>query len=841
MRIGALLMMMRNLTGLLLLLALVLAACGPKPGEQPPPTAKPGAFQLSGSIDCVAGQATLSLNWTASSGANGYTVFRADEAHSDTVTAPGFTEEVEAAAGTVLSYRVRASNAQGSTDSNTLSLTVPDCQEVTNERQPVSLAVGSNHTLLALQDGSVVSWGANDQGMLGRPDQGEPGLPETVTGLQDVKLVAAGTDFSLALDLSGNVWSWGGNAHGQLGTGDGPGRHTPAQLTGFSEPIQAIAAGDGFAVALGASGQVYGWGLNNGGQLGNSDLESSSAPIEIEGVSGVQELVAGDAHLLARLADGTVMAWGSNAYGQLGYQREFGVVRPAVIPDLAGVVQLAAGKVHSLALTDADQLFAWGQNYYGQLGTGESGSSAQSDEPVQVDASMSFRSVYAGGSHTMAQQVSGAWYAWGLNGSGQLGDGTNSWRTVPVPTLPDRQFVLLALGQWHTVAVDASGQVYAWGSQGQWQLGTPFEPLVAEPTGIEGLSDVVALAAGSYHTLALTDSGEVYAWGSNIQGQLGMGDEMNRFVPTRISLTGKAQMVAAGSERSYVLLEDGTVMAFGSNSSQLLGVDSEDLRVLSPLPVPGLSGITAIAAGGGHVFALDGDATLHAWGSNLYGQLGVGTTDQATEPVELTEISNVLAISTSSFTAMALGADRTVHMWGDGRQGQLGGGGSGPSIRSLLPGQVGELEDVTVIGLGDAAAYAVRDGELWVWGGNAQGQLGSGSVGGLEPRPVLQDSGVLNPVSIQGGAAHALVLQADGHVMAWGSRVNGQVGDGVQSDEPVATPVEVLEGVKGISAGPYNSFAILENGNVMAWGRNEAGELGLGTADYAPTPQPVDY
>jgi len=191
---------------------------------------------------------------------------------------------------------------------------------------------------------------------------------------------------------------------------------------------------------------------------------------------------------------------------------------------------------------------------------------------------------------------------------------------------------------------------------------------------------VTQVAAGRSHALALLADGTVMAWGNNGNGQLGDGTTANRLTPVRAPIPSRAVAVAAGEDTSLALLADGTVMAWGGNGNGQLG-DSEhsgpescpgpvfDIPCLrAPHPVPGLSGVVAIAVGGAYSLALRGDGTVAAWGFDQAGTVGDGIGRQGgcscvDRPTPVPGVSGAIAISAGEWLASALLSDGTVKAW----------------------------------------------------------------------------------------------------------------------------------------------------------------------------------
>jgi alpha-tubulin suppressor-like RCC1 family protein len=268
------------------------------------------------------------------------------------------------------------------------------------------------------------------------------------------------------------------------------------------------------------------------------------------------------------------------------------------------------------------------------------------------------------------------------------------------------------------------------------------------------------------------------------------------------------------------------------------GATTERLR---PVPVPGLYGIVAIAAGDLHTVALKNDGGVWAWGHNADGQLGDGTTNNRATPAPVPGLSDVMAIAGGQNYCVALKRDQTVWAWGRNGSGQLGDGTH--RNKRLLPVQV-RIADGTPLGgvMGITAGYkhtvALKsDGSVWAWGGG----IGEGSGRAsdrLTPMSVkLADGSPLSGViAIAAGQNYTLALKADGTVWGWGDNQRGELGSGVKSLREIF-PVQAklsdgspLSGITAIAAGQRYTVARKDDGTLWAWGSNSYGQLGDGTS-----------
>jgi alpha-tubulin suppressor-like RCC1 family protein len=357
-------------------------------------------------------------------------------------------------------------------------------------------------------------------------------------------------------------------------------------------------------------GLVLAWGDNRTKQLGSGEQGVERAtPGPVTGTTGsLIALAAGRYHSLALAEDGQVISWGGNfPYGQLGRGSQADRLDPGPVVGLNGVTAIAAFGYNNLAVTGGN-VFRWGAD--GLI---------ESRAPVQVPDLVGTVGVGAGYTHSLAVLTDGTVRAWGLNGYGQLGDGTADSRATPVPVVGAGGqgtlggIIAVAGGEAHSLALAADGTVYAWGANAHGQLGFGAADSGGHPvpSAVPGLGGITAIAAGYRHSLALGGDGTVWAWGSNADGELGNGSVTTAgpcacsATPARVLDLAGAKAVAAGEGHNLVLREDGTVAAFGGNGSAQLGLTTPE-RLPRATTVPGLTDVVAIGAGGAHSLALQG-------------------------------------------------------------------------------------------------------------------------------------------------------------------------------------------------------------------------------------------
>jgi len=376
---------------------------------------------------------------------------------------------------------------------------------------------------------------------------------------------------------------------------------------------------------------------------------------------------AGGLHSMALDENGDVWLWGANNNGQLGNGASGSTAatnsRPLPLKRVEGMaraVHIAAGDNHSALVDESRALWTWGLNTNGRLGDG---TAIQRERPVRAlfPAGTKITEVSCGAGHTMALDESGEVWLWGLNANGQLGTGGTTGATVANsnPLLLKRvagmgKIKQISAGGTFSLALDENGKVWAWGNSANGRLGngatsgaynTPVE--ISQFTGASTTPHIVQISAGTSHSLAVDDAGNAWAWGLNTNGRLGDGSTTQRPRPEKITqFTGassapKIVQVSAGGGHSMAVDESGELWLWGLNDKGQLGNATTTGATIAnsrPLPLNRVAGMgkgAQISAGTGHSLAADTASNVWGWGDNANGRLGDGTTATTrTTPVQ---------------------------------------------------------------------------------------------------------------------------------------------------------------------------------------------------------------
>ncbi|KAF4665631.1 hypothetical protein FOL46_003559 [Perkinsus olseni] len=367
-----------------------------------------------------------------------------------------------------------------------------------------------------------------------------------------------------------------------------------------------------------------------------------------------------------------------------------------------------------LAKAPQHKMFAWGYGVMGQLGQGDGKNKTKPVPVVGIDGNP-WRAA-CGLTNTAVITTEGKLYTWGCGQDGQLAHGVDSRLNALVPAraegLPDdKKVVGVSLGESHSVAVMEDGSAWAWGKNNLGQCGCgvhaksndnlfttgrelpkPYSPgEVKLPAG----KKVMSAASGSNHTVAVCTDGSLLVWGSGWDGQLGTGNRRDVFIPVEPEqgeMSGEHNTigVSCGQDFSAVVSSDGELYTFGSNQYGQLGVGDGCLRSSTPLRVRGPleeRKIVKVACGGSHMAAVTDEGELYTWGYGRDGNLGHGDKADVGVPklVEALKGKRIVDVAAGGGHTMTLDDKGVLYVFGRGRDGQLGRGDNVESVAAYRP------------------------------------------------------------------------------------------------------------------------------------------------------------
>lgn len=342
--------------------------------------------------------------------------------------------------------------------------------------------------------------------------------------------ISAGARHTCGLTAGGEVWCWGANHHGQLGDGARRGEALgPVRVAGDLK-FSTVSANSHHACGVSAAA-IYCWGFNGAGQLGVGDTISRGSPTRVQGNTAWAQVSIGTSHTCAVDAEDSAWCWGAQHAGRSVGTDGADRLRPGRVITSTPFNRVGAGGDHSCALTLAGAAYCWG-SYSAALGAG---SVTQGDTlPVPVSGNHTFAALSVASLRTCAIAASGSPYCWGLRvpSSGPVVD---SIARVPELEVEGRTFSAISTAFGFTCGIDAAdGAALCWGSNYLGQLGNGTTSFASPPVAVAGGLAFTRLSVGWSHVCGIATNGATYCWGLNDVGQLGDGTTTDRHVPMKV-------------------------------------------------------------------------------------------------------------------------------------------------------------------------------------------------------------------------------------------------------------------------------------------------------------------
>jgi alpha-tubulin suppressor-like RCC1 family protein len=351
--------------------------------------------------------------------------------------------------------------------------------------------------------------------------------------------------------------------------------------------------------AVTSTAEVKCWGINHVGQLGNGTQVDSSSPVQVQGLSGqISSVTATPYNGCALSTSGGMKCWGADHRGQLGNGSGVASSTAIQVTGLTtGVKAMAGSEEFTCALMNSGEVKCWGETFLdvNNDGIDDSGSTPTTVTGIPQD----IEAISAGGGKyaCVVSATSGVW-CWGQNTSGQLADGSNVDRLIPVQatSLPS-SIKSLSTGSNHSCAVMSTGGVKCWGSNANGKLGDGTTNNSNIPVDVLGLTGpAVSVSTGYHHSCALLVSSTVQCWGWNIGGQLGDGTNNDSNIAVTVQgLPSTVEAVTTGSRNSCALLTNGDLKCWGDNTYGQVGDGTNSDRSL-PVSVMSFVGVTTTSS-----------------------------------------------------------------------------------------------------------------------------------------------------------------------------------------------------------------------------------------------------
>ena len=447
---------------------------------------------------------------------------------------------------------------------------------------------------------------------------------------------------------------------------------------------------------------------------------------------------------IALRSDRKIFTWGSNTDGALGVNNSTADQRyqPQIITPESTYNFVASGNFSGgrfFAIGTDGKLYAWGNNSQGALGVG--GDSLRRNTPTAVNVTSSFVFVASGIQNSAAIATDGSLFTWGVASNGALGNGvtTPALNGTPIK-IGTSSWHQVKVGQNFMIGITAAFKLFAWGLNNTGQLGDGTVTQRLSPVAI-GSSSWIFIAAGQSQSFAIRSDNTLWSWGMNINGSLGLGDTLNRSSPVQISSPANWKWVDANNasfnlpagstsfDRTMGIASDNTLYAWGAVT---VGLQLGTTQVNRSTPVQiSTSAYSSVAVGACFAVAVRTNGVQYFWGTtDGTGYNPIYATTTTTEfsrlefvPANFESWRNVGAgISHSA----AIRDDYKLFVWGTDVWGQIGTGSS--NFFASFPVQIGS-SSWTQVACGHNTSYAIDTrNRLFTWGSGNDGERGNNSV-----------------------------------------------------------------------------------------------------------------
>lgn len=693
----------------------------------------------------------------------------------------------------------------------------------------IQISAGNCYTCGLNQDNNVFCWGYNVDEILGMenvPDENRVLVPsEVFTSVKFERIFSSGTH-SYGLDKAGTAYCWGDSSCKETGVEEEDSVYVYRVNTTIK--FSTLASGGGHTCGLDMSGKAYCWGCTEYGALGIGDFGDSTGvyePTAVDIEMQFKDISCGNHHTCGLTDGGEIYCWGFNESGQLGDNSKENRLSPVKVNTAVLFNHIVLGSESSYGLTDSGDIYSWGENHYGQLGNGTSGADSFELTPAKINTSIKFEKISPGIDHVCGLDSIGTAYCWGYNMIGQAGisaAGTINGILSPTKIESDLTFSSISSGVYHTCGLSAEGLAYCWGSGADGELGTGYRDYYKVPEAVETDVKFTALAMGEIFNCGLDSAGQVYLWGLSESFGTGPYEWLINIelYPKKIDSAISFKSISANEGYLCGLDSTGAAYCWRGATTQEYAFKKVDTDLL----------FESLPSGKSHTCGIATDGKTYCWGRNNDGEFGDGTKEDSVVPTEVNTALSFQIITCGQNHTCGLVDDGSVYCWGANSKGQIGNGVSG-NDDVLLPVKILSAEVFQDIGTrSDDTCGLTTNGDIYCWGYNGYGQLGDGTLDNSSI-PIKVGSSLKFTSFFKGSYAN-YALAEDGFFYCWG-QCNGNDDDingiAVESDNLNVFPEKLNTSIdfSSIFGGDRFACGLNNEGTAYCWGNNDFGQLGI--------------
>jgi alpha-tubulin suppressor-like RCC1 family protein len=689
----------------------------------------------------------------------------------------------------------------------------------------------------------------------GRVDSLSYGAGFGESGNKDALAISAGYEHSCLVTWEYKMKCWGYSGHGESGSGSLSVQSTPVNVYDSEmKSTKAMDVGTYHVCSIDNESQLYCWGYNGQGQLGDSTTTTKSYPTRVTELTDTLQVSTSAYHTCALNSEWRVYCWGDNAYGQSGNSVGNNQLSPQQITGLGDSrpIMVSAGREHACILLENGTIGCLGRADLGAMGDGSSTETHNVIRWPNLPQGKSAISLSSGWRHVCAIFDDFSLYCWGSNNNGQIGNGNKTNIFTPIQILDSSyQVVGVTTGQGTTCSWLRNGSALCWGDNAYGQIGNGNNTEMTTPTWVKKHTSnndigIISMDNSAYQTCAQYDNGAVSCWGkANSYYGLGDATQTTRYQPSTfiypteeydgsVKLTTHLNFVE-GNQINNTIIDVGWNSNFSISGTLPNSITfNSSTRILSydgtPL-TPGTFNLQTVDIfGTRNIQIAYKSVKINSMEGRVEGPwLGNAS---ANSIYENNQISMINAFHNHACFVEHQG---DLYCWGIGNSGQLG---TGSNVNYNYPREsnVNEQTNFSTVSTGAVHSCALNDeSELLCWGSRAHYRLGDGSNSGhVEyPREYTSDSDIYGHklASVSAGGAHTCAIKFDTTTWCWGIGNYGQIGDGnIYSSGIMPKQVYFPNNLSAISLtlGYSNSCAIVDTGAIYCWGRNNQGQLGVG-------------